>query len=75
MLRSCRHPVGPPATASGAQEALDRCDRLLDLGVTGLVALSYGVTDAVADVLVEQADADALQCLVTEEIWVSTSMQ
>ena len=49
-----------PAGASGAQEALDRCDRLLDLGVTGLAALLDGVADAVADVFVEQADADAL---------------
>jgi uncharacterized protein YoxC len=49
-----------PASASGAQEALDRCNRLLDLGVAGRVALLDGVADAVADVFVEQADADAL---------------
>ena len=60
MLRSCRRRMSWPASASGAQEALDRCNRLLDLGVAGRVALLDSVADAVADVFVEQADADAL---------------
>ena len=61
------HVRGPrradPATGSDAEEPLDRLHRLVDLGVTDRRIRGGGVAHAVAHVLVEQTEPDALQRL------------
>ena len=62
--------------ASGLDEALDGVGGFVDEAFgLGVAAGRRSAGDAVAEVLVEQADGHALQGRVAALTWVSTSMQ
>ena len=66
--------VARPRLTSDPHEAFHRLDRFVDLDVTAAIGRRR-VADAVADVLVEQAEPHALQRLGDRHDCVSTSMQ